>query len=374
MIIFRAGVKTGLTILAVGNVFFLFYQVFKFPGNDIITNVGNVGNVTVSNIVSSTVTPLSKLTRSHINDVECPGDLVPLYDRIVKPLNTDEQKIPRVIHLAWIRGYSSPQSRCISKDMMDIPLNWMKRFPSYSIYFHDDEAVDTLLNKDWPEFPQLNKMMKACVKYGSAMRIDIWRILVLYRYGGFYSDFDVSPGENLTESLVEANDTAFFLSDVSNRPSQWLFGMESNHPIAYHTMLQIFSNLLELKDVSLVKLVKLTGPEALRRGYSIFLENSDRKDIYGNGTHTGKLGKVVRKITYENMKLGYVLDRYVVMNLGEKVPFPRNSTTLITRQERIEIEMKTTHWKEVVKKERRGMRRGKCTDHLYMNDNNLTMR
>ena len=75
-------------------------------------------------------------------------------------------------------------------------------------------------------------MMKACVKFGNAMMIDIWRVLVLYKYGGFYSDFYVASNEEVDESLVEPNDTAFFLSDVKNRPSQWLHGMEPNHPIA----------------------------------------------------------------------------------------------------------------------------------------------
>ena len=35
--------------------------------------------------------PLSELTRNHINDVECQEHLVPMYDRIVDPLDNDEQ-------------------------------------------------------------------------------------------------------------------------------------------------------------------------------------------------------------------------------------------------------------------------------------------
>jgi len=120
----------------------------------------------------------------------------------------------------------------MSIDQMNIPLQWMKQFLTYSIYFYDDYAVDTLLSQHWSEFPHLNKMMKACVKFGNAMMIDIWRVLVLYKYGGFYSDFYVASNEEVDESLVEPNDTAFFLSDVNNRPSQWLHGMEPNHPIA----------------------------------------------------------------------------------------------------------------------------------------------
>mmetsp|Transcript_30492 Transcript_30492/g.60333 ORF Transcript_30492/g.60333 Transcript_30492/m.60333 type:complete len:169 (+) Transcript_30492:521-1027(+) len=93
------------------------------------------------------VISVSELTRSHNRNVECPEPLVPLYDKIVDPLPDDKQQIPRSIHLAWIRGYRSPQSRCISSDMMEIALKWMEQFPSYSLYFHDDEAVDMLFDQ-----------------------------------------------------------------------------------------------------------------------------------------------------------------------------------------------------------------------------------
>jgi hypothetical protein len=66
-----------------------------------------------------------------------------------------------------------------------------KQFQLYNIYFHDDDyAVDTLFydngNYWYNIFPQLKDIMYSCVKFGSAMRIDIWRILILYRYGGTY--------------------------------------------------------------------------------------------------------------------------------------------------------------------------------------------
>ncbi|OEU07109.1 hypothetical protein FRACYDRAFT_198187, partial [Fragilariopsis cylindrus CCMP1102] len=163
-------------------------------------------------------------------------------------------------------------SRCISQDMMEIVDKWKEQFPSYNVYFHDDVAVDALFydngNYWYGIFPQLKGIMNSCVKFGSAMRIDIWRVLILYRHGGFYSDFDIAPGPKLTELTIQHNDSVFFLSDNWNRPSQWLIGMEPNHPILYHTMLIILEQLLKLKNVSRVKLVFLTGPDALKQGYN----------------------------------------------------------------------------------------------------------
>ena len=136
---------------------------------------------------------MSELTRSHIQNITCPEPLFPVYDRIIKnTISNGEQEqeqeqqeqnnlIPKIIHLSW-------KSRCISQDMMEIVNKWKDQFPSYNIYIHDDSAVAALLNDNdnyWYDlFPQLQQIMTSCAKFGSAMTIDIWRILILYRYGG----------------------------------------------------------------------------------------------------------------------------------------------------------------------------------------------
>ena len=137
--------------------------------------------------------------------------------------------------------------------------------PDHSLYFHDDDAVDKLLQSDWPEFPGLQDVLK-CVRKG-AMKIDIWRILVLYRYGGFYTDIDNWPGPKVND-WIEERDTAFFVSDAVVRPSQWFMGMEPRHPIAYYTMLQIHQRVLDLENVWLPKVVFVTGPDALKHGFA----------------------------------------------------------------------------------------------------------
>ena len=48
-----------------------------------------------------------------------------------------------------------------------------------------------------------------------AMKIDVWRILVIYGYGGLYCDSDMYPKEGFTESSpISADDQAFFASDA----------------------------------------------------------------------------------------------------------------------------------------------------------------
>jgi len=332
----------------------------KDPSVIAATEMGNIG----LEKNTGTFPTLEKLTQNPTEPIKCPPPLVPLYDRIVEPQLNDTQKIPRRIHLAWIRGYQSPYGRCLSQDQLMMVDLWKKQFPSYSIYLHDDKAVDALFDQPLEEFPELSHMMKACVKYGSAMRIDIWRQLILYYYGGFYSDMDVAPGPELTEAAVQPNDSGFSLSDAWNRLSQWMFALEAHHPISYFTMREIFKRLLEMEDVSVARLVFLTGPEALKSGYSSFMKQGTEphKHIFDAGVHTGMLGKQFRKLEY----------KYVTSNKQEMVPYPRNATnaTMIKRGERIEKEMNTVHWGKIVKRTSTGNGTS-CWSSLYMLDNSL---
>jgi hypothetical protein len=50
---------------------------------------------------------------------------------------------------------------------------------------------------------------------GGAMKIDIWRILVVYMFGGIYCDADMYPTELMTETFpITSSDDSLFLSDA----------------------------------------------------------------------------------------------------------------------------------------------------------------
>jgi len=184
---------------------------------------------------------------------------------------------------------------------------------------------------------------------------------------GFYSDFDIAPGPELTELTVQQNDSAFFLSDAWNRPSQWLIGMEPNHPILYHTMLIILEQLVHLADVSQVKLVFVTGPDALKKGYTTVISTGNGgeepyKQIFNTGIHKLRIpypDKIVRKLKYAYLKTPDSISS-------------RDTTTNTTRKERVEKDMNTTHWLVHLASNRKNVQRGMCIDHLYMNSQNKT--
>jgi len=102
----------------------------------------------------------------------CPSPLQLFEHKIVDPSSSSNSnttvihRIPKILHL-------SERSRCLNRDLYDALEKWNENFPSYSIFFHDDEAVDRLLlseegvYSDWrKDFPVLVEILP-CVSQGA---------------------------------------------------------------------------------------------------------------------------------------------------------------------------------------------------------------
>ena len=208
-------------------------------------------------------------------NLECPSPLVPYHNKIVPADDENDsrnRKIPKVIHL-------SMRSRCLPKDLIQRIERWAEQFPSYSIFFHDDDAVARLIQQEWKEFPDLPRAMH-CVLSKGAMTIDIWRVLILYKYGGVYSDIDNWPEDIMNETIVPDHVSFYSLTDGYNRPSQWFMSSVPFHPLLYFSMRRIIINLHTMKHIQSPNLVFETGPDPVGLSYQDFLaltelENTD---------------------------------------------------------------------------------------------------
>ncbi|KAL9188243.1 hypothetical protein ACHAXT_006621 [Thalassiosira profunda] len=303
---------------------------------------------------------IGELTRNPpAGSIICPEGLFPVYDRIVDEGSAANaavppRKIPRTIHASF-------KTRCVAPDTYLALRAWKDALPRHSFYFHDDEAVDRLFKMPWEMFPQLRLFMK-CVRFTGAMRIDVWRLLVIYRYGGLYTDVDNVPSEKFTEAgPIGAHDDAFFLSDSWNRPSQWFFAMTPRHPIAYFALFSVFVNLQKLESIERPSVVFVTGPDALKRGYGDALgwktSVGDGKDIFAEGTHRCKWGSNVTKLLGKH---GHITQ----LNMNEMVDF---NGTKVPRKKRMEHLHKMKHWVDQ-KNTKKIEFDGSCMDYLYVQE------
>ena len=133
------------------------------------------------------------------------------------------RKIPKIIHM-------TSKSKCFTKRFAENIDRW--RFEGHSLFLHDNPAVDRLFNKDWPEFPLL-KHVRSCLNSGAGLA-DLWRYLMIWEYGGVYTDIDDRPGKlEVNGTLITDADDAFFEVEIGGFPSQYYFGGEIKTTIVY---------------------------------------------------------------------------------------------------------------------------------------------
>jgi mannosyltransferase OCH1-like enzyme len=323
---------------------------------------------------------LQELTRSPpLGSIVCPSPhFTPIYDKIVYTISnntnttadsfTAYRKIPRIIHFSF-------NDRCVPNELAESITRWQETLPDHSIFFHDDKAVQRLIGADnrnsqlWhlsEDFPRLRNSLQ-CVKFKGAMLIDIWRMLVVWTYGGIYTDLDNWPGPKFNAlTTIRDEDSFFSLSDGKDRPTQWLFGMSPKHPIAIFTLQDISRRLLKVKNIARPRVVHITGPQTLKvafRKFKQLLEQNAR--IFGNSSYYTQVQKIDQAESGEYAKgnLGDTFNEIVDHYFDE---ISNTSYTNITKRKKTELLSGVVHWTEDVKLGQR--KENETSKELFTND------
>ena len=98
------------------------------------------------------------------------------------------KKIPKIIHLTY-KNKNIPQS-VIDK--------WTEIYPQYDIKIYDNNDCINFLYKEFgQEYVDIFNFIK-----DGPIKADFWRVCILYKYGGIYSDIDIIPNINVEEILL----------------------------------------------------------------------------------------------------------------------------------------------------------------------------
>ena len=100
--------------------------------------------------------------------------------------------------------------------------NWKLLNPDYEIKLYDDEMIKTFLLN---EYSELHKNIFEYLKDGP-IKADFWRICMLFKEGGIYSDIDNLPLVKLDE-FIEKN------IDFVTCSSYWRYNYNPNFIISY---------------------------------------------------------------------------------------------------------------------------------------------
>jgi hypothetical protein len=89
-----------------------------------------------------------------------------------------EQKIPKII-------WQTMKTNRVPAILNDYTNTWIEKNPEYEYRFFDNEDIIGFIENDFPDYLGAYKK----IKYG-ASKADLWRYLIMYKYGGVYADMD----------------------------------------------------------------------------------------------------------------------------------------------------------------------------------------
>lgn len=190
--------------------------------------------------------------------------------------------IPKNIFQSWITKDLHPE---IQKKVDEIKsLN-----PNYNYQLYTDSEIDEFVNTFYPGkisecFNRLNIPVA---------KVDFWRYLVLYEYGGVYLDLDSSINISLDEFINQEDDAIITAETNPNTFVQWALIFNKKHPILKKVIELIVDNIQ--KNSYPNDILRMTGPQVYSR--AIFEVHSS---LFGERLNFEKINQNTDNTFYKN--------------------------------------------------------------------------
>lgn len=181
--------------------------------------------------------------------------------------------------------------------------------PNYLIIYFDDNDCDEFIKEYYPQyFNDYNQVVPG------AFKADIFRLLILYQYGGLYSDAGQIFLKNVDEIIEENNDLiivgtnalGIFNAFIASKPKNEIISIMIVQ-VMYNVHYRVYNN----------DLLDITGPLALSKALNKFLER-DELTIIELGNHIFRDNKVLVHIL-EIEDNDYVNKGYIENIKGDKL-------------------------------------------------------
>lgn len=203
-----------------------------------------------------------------------------------------EQKIPKIIIQTWKNNKIPEKYR---QDLMSVK----EKNPDYTIMFFTDDDIESFFQDYYPEYYSTYKNLPITIQ-----KIDFFRYVAIYHYGGFYFDLDMTCMYCLDDLLyldcIFPVDT-FIYNHMCPMPryrdycknncafllGQYAFAAKPRHPFIKKLIDEIHNNISHIirehkninkKDKQKLEhfVYKTTGPDFVT---DIYLSWDNKKDI-----------------------------------------------------------------------------------------------
>jgi len=246
---------------------------------------------------------------------------------VIDKINANEspaiQPIPKIIIQIWVDRDDLVKDRDdlvkdrdkkksnIPKDQIEY-MNQMRSLnPEFQHLFFDNNDVKQFFESNYPEYYDTYKTLPAFIQ-----KLDFFRYLAVYHYGGFYFDMDVVPNKPLDASIL--NHQAVFPIDEygkidacpgrmsatckKGRPfllGQYAFGATAKHPFLKYVVDKIRNNVdtyvkvakkveNEDREHAHYYVYKTTGPDFITDCYNrydkpeqFFILSNGQRQVFG---------------------------------------------------------------------------------------------
>jgi mannosyltransferase OCH1-like enzyme len=179
--------------------------------------------------------------------------------------------IPKNIFQSWITKDLHPEIQ--KKVNLTKQLN-----PEYNYQLYTDSEIDEFVNTFYPgEVSECFNRLNVPVA-----KVDFWRYLVLYKYGGIYVDLDSSINTSL-DSFIKEDDTAIITAETNpNTFVQWALIFDKEHPILNKVIELVLDNIQHNSYPN--DILRMTGPQVYSRAimdvhFDLFNERLDFESI-----------------------------------------------------------------------------------------------
>jgi mannosyltransferase OCH1-like enzyme len=167
--------------------------------------------------------------------------------------------------------------------------------PLYTYYLYDDNDMDNFVNEHFKgEIAECYNKLNIIVA-----KVDFWRYLVLYTYGGIYLDIDSSIEKPL-DDLIKDDDQAIITAEGnSNLYVQWALIFSKGHPILKRTIELVCNNIKNNSYPNNIHF--MTGPTVYTKSI-----NEIHKELFNNIINHGYITRD-SDITYKLDNISYRL-------------------------------------------------------------------
>lgn len=127
--------------------------------------------------------------------------------------------IPKIIH----QTYKSIEE--IPEHWKESHNQWKKLHPEAVYMFWSDKSMDSFVKKNFPEFYSYYKKFPYTIQ-----RVDAFRYMILYTYGGIYSDLDIVPNKNVFNEMGHGDLFLTYSANSYGLYTNMLMASKSQHP------------------------------------------------------------------------------------------------------------------------------------------------